>query len=109
MLTEISSKTLIKEELPQEIKEEFPLDKKVLLSEWAGKDKWILIHDGKYIICHHGPEAISGTGNPDYVMVAGTEKEIEEEIKRLGLVLPPTEIIVPEKDLDDGTLNGMVK
>ena len=90
-LKEVAARALRADEIPASIKDSFPAGKQVRLSEWEGTDKWVLVHDGKHIISHHGPKAATGTGNPDYTMLVGDEKEIAEEIKRLGLGdTPPT-------------------
>ena len=60
-------------------------DKTIAHSEWGGKS-WTLVHDGKYIVVLHGPEAITGTGNSKHTMLCGTESELRAEIKRLGLI-----------------------
>ena len=54
-------------------------------SEWSGKS-WTLVHDGKYIVVLHGPEAITGTGNSKHTMLCGTESELRAKVKRLGLI-----------------------
>jgi len=45
-----------------------------------------LVHDGKRIIVRHGPEAVTGCGNPAYTMLCGTPKELDAEVARRGLV-----------------------
>lgn len=47
--------------------------------------KEVLVHDGKQIIARHGPESITGCGNPAYVMVTGTRAEVDAEVARLKL------------------------
>lgn len=46
----------------------------------------VLVHDGKHLVVRHGPEAHTGTGNPNFTMVTGSPKEIDAEISRLDLV-----------------------
>jgi len=53
----------------------------------TGKQVLVYNTTNKHIIVIHGPESITGTGNEDHIMITGTEKEIEEEKKRLGLVV----------------------
>jgi len=50
------------------------------------KGEECLVHDGKRIIVRHGPEAVTGCGNPAYTMLTGTKKELDAEVARLGLV-----------------------
>lgn len=47
--------------------------------------KEVLVHDGKRIIVRHGPECFTGCGNPAFVMITGTAKEIDAEVARLRL------------------------
>jgi len=47
-----------------------------------------LVHDGKQIIGRHGPESVTASGNPAIKILVGTKLEIDDEIKRLGLVAP---------------------
>jgi len=51
--------------------------------------KEVLIHDGKAVIARHGPESITGCGNPALVMVTGTKAEVDAEIARLKLTSDP--------------------
>ena len=65
------------------------------------KDQEVMAHDGKQIVVRHGPEATTGTGNKDYVMVMGTKDEIENEIAKLGLKPPDGQVKAEEiKDAD---------
>ena len=90
MLTTISKRLLTISEVPAAMREAIPTTK-VALSEDGGAGKWVLCHDGKHIISHHGPDKRTGTGNPNYTLVCGTEEEVSAEIKRLGLAVKPTE------------------
>lgn len=47
--------------------------------------EFLLVHDGKRVLAKHGPDAMTGSGNPDAVFVVGTKLQIEAEIARLGL------------------------
>lgn len=97
----VTSRVLDRQELPGAIKDSFPLAKKVYLSEWAGLDKHILVHDGTHIKVQSGPGSAVGCGNSDYVMVCGSEKEVDVEIKKLNLTWEDTSS-VPDIDNDVG-------
>ena len=82
MMKSVIARVLKASEIPA--KARVAPNKAIRLSEWEGRQH-VLVHDGKHIIVRHGPESVTGTGNPALVMVCGSEKEIDAEIKRLGL------------------------
>jgi hypothetical protein len=87
-MIEIKQRSLTSADLSAEKLAKLDTSKTCVFSEWAGKGHWTLVHDGKHIIVFHGPEAATGTGNPAHKMLCGDEKELRDEIKRLGLSWP---------------------
>ena len=94
MMKSVIARVLKASEIPA--KARVAPNRKIRLSEWEGRQH-VLVHDGKHIIVRHGPESVTGTGNPALVMVCGSEKEIDAEIKRLGLREALTKV-----ELDEG-------
>ena len=94
MMKSVIARVLKASEIP--LKAKIAPNKAIRLSEWEGRQH-VLVHDGKHIIVRHGPESVTGTGNPALVMVCGSEKEIDAEIKRLGLREALTKV-----ELDEG-------
>jgi len=80
----------IDKDIPTAALSTWPVGKMIAHSEWSGKS-WTLVHDGKYIVVLHGPEAITGTGNSKHTMLCGTESELRAKVKRLGLISPEDE------------------
>ena len=84
-MIEIKQRSLTSADLSAEKLAKLDAGKTCALSEWAGTGHWTLVHDGKHIVVLHGPESVTGTGNPAHKMFCGDEKELRDEIKRLGL------------------------